>query len=142
MARHHAREMALRVLFENDVAASALPEVLDRTLSGVSEADKGYARMLVEGTVSERNQLDAWIGDAARDWRVHRMPPIDRNILRMACYEMAHQLDVPISVIIDEALELAQEYSTDDAKRFVNGVLGTIAERLRPEGDLDRPRSW
>ncbi len=141
MARHHARELALRVLFENDVAHSALPEVLDRSLAGLDPADGIYARHLAKGTVAQRQQLDQWIGEAARDWRVERMPPIDRNILRLACYELAYQSDVPISVIIDEALELAQEYSTDDAKRFVNGVLGTIAAHLRPEGDPDRPRS-
>lgn len=138
MARHHARELALRVLFEHDVAKVPFPSVLERTLQGVSSVDGEYARTLVEGTVSHQGEFDQWIEAASRDWRVGRMPPIDRNILRMACYEMAHQANVPLSVVIDEAVELAQDYSTDDAKRFVNGVLGTIAQKVRPEGDRDR----
>lgn len=141
MARHHARELALKVLFEHDLAHSGLSTVLERTLEGASDQDGAYARVLVEGTTADQKRLDEWIANAAHDWRLHRMPPIDRNILRMACYEMAHQPGIPISVIIDEALELAQSYSTDEAKRFVNGVLGTIAEQVRPEGDRDRPSS-
>jgi N utilization substance protein B len=141
MARHHARELALRVLFEHDVAKVPSASVLERSLHNISPVDGEYARTLVEGTVSHQAEFDQWIEAASRDWHVGRMPPIDRNILRMACYEMAHQANVPISVVIDEALELAQDYSTDDAKRFVNGVLGTIAQRVRPEGDRDRPRS-
>jgi N utilization substance protein B len=138
MARHHARELALKILFEHDLAPTDLPAVMERSLNGASPQDGSYARQLVEGTVSHKEQLDDQISQAAKDWRIQRMPPIDRNILRLGCYEIAHQPDVPISVIIDEAVELAQSYSTDEAKRFVNGVLGTIAEKLRPEGDTDR----
>ncbi|MCY0899499.1 MAG: transcription antitermination factor NusB [Firmicutes bacterium] len=140
MARHHARELALRVLFEHDLAPSSVGEVLDRSLKGASLEDGQYARSLVEGTIAEQARIDEWIRAAARGWRLERMPPIDRNILRLACYEMACEPDLPVSVIIDEALELAQVYSTDEAKRFVNGVLGTIAQQLRPDGDRDRPQ--
>jgi len=138
VARHHARELALRVLFEHDVARTALDEVINRGLNTVPETDRAFARTLVEGTVAELGTWDEWIGESARDWRVSRMAAIDRNILRLACYELAHEADVPLSVIIDEALELAQQYSTEDAKRFVNGVLGAIAGKVRPEGDTDR----
>jgi len=138
VARHHARELALKILFEYDLAQTTLPTVLERTLGGASSADGAYARQLVEGTVQHLKRIDQWISDAAHDWRINRMPTIDRNILRLASYEIMHELDVPLSVIINEALELAQSYSTDDAKRFVNGVLGTIAGKVRPEGDVDR----
>lgn len=138
MARHHARELALKILFEHDLAQATLPNVLERTLKGASETDGAYARKLVEGTAHHQKVLDEWISEAAHDWRIHRMPTIDRNILRLASYEMAHEADVPISVIIDEALELAQAYSTDEAKRFVNGVLAAVATKVRPEGDPDR----
>ncbi|MCY0877708.1 MAG: transcription antitermination factor NusB [Firmicutes bacterium] len=140
MARHHARELALRVLFEHDLASTSVQDVLDRTLKGASPEDGKYARMLVEGTLAEQPAIDQWIRGVARGWRLERMPPIDRNILRLACYEMMCEPNLPISVIIDEALELAQDYSTDEAKRFVNGVLGTIAQKLRPDGDRDQPR--
>ncbi len=139
MARHYARELALKVLYEHDVAGAPLTVVLDRTLAGASMADGDYARQLVQGTVSNREQIDEWLGGAAREWRIQRMPPIDRNILRLGCYEMVWEQSVPLSVVIDEALELARVYSTDEAKRFVNGVLGAIAEKVRPEGDRDRP---
>lgn len=138
MARHHAREMALRILYEHDVVHTPLEEVLVRAMLGASASDRQYARQLVEGTMAERSQVDEWIREAAKDWRLERMPAIDRNILRLGCYEMAKEPEVPLSVIIDEAVELAQSYSTDDAKRFVNGVLGTIAVKVRPEGDTDR----
>ncbi|NMP21152.1 transcription antitermination factor NusB [Sulfobacillus harzensis] len=141
MARHHARELALKILFEYDLAQATLPRVLDRTLDGASETDRAYARQLVEGTVARQKTLDEWISAAARDWRIHRMPAIDRNILRLGAYEMAEEPDIPISVIIDEAVELAQAYSTDQAKKFVNGVLASIATQVRPEGDPDRPHS-
>ena len=139
MARHHARELALKILFEYDLAHVTLPHVLERTLNGASAQDGGYARQLVEGTVADKEQLDRWIAEASKEWRVSRMPTIDRNILRLASYEIVHQGDVPLSVIINEAVELAQSYSTAEAKRFVNGVLGSIAEKIRPEGDRDRP---
>lgn len=138
MARHYARELALKVLYEHDIAHAPISEVLGRTVAGASEADGLYARQLVEGTLLDASRLDQWISEAAKDWRLQRMPTIDRNILRLGCYEMAHEPEVPLSVIIDEALELTQSYSTDDAKRFVNGVLGAIAEKVRPEGDTDR----
>lgn len=139
MARHDARELALRVLFEHDLVGTPLDEVLDRALRNAVEADGLYAQQLVNGAAADQLQLDQWINDAAHEWRVERMPAIDRNILRLSCYEMAHEHEVPLSVIIDEALELAQSYSAEDAKRFINGVLGAIAERVRPEGDTDRP---
>lgn len=138
MARHHARELALKILFEYDLAQATLTTVVDRTLAGASPADGTYARKLVEGTTANQKQIDQWISESAQDWRIHRMPTIDRNILRLASYEIAHEPDVPLSVIINEALELTQSYSTPDAKRFVNGVLGSIADKVRPEGDGDR----
>lgn len=139
VARHYARELALKVLYEQDLVHDQVVEILDRTLQGASQTDGDYARSLVEGTLADLGQIDQRIASAAHDWRVARMPPIDRNILRLGCYEMVHESNVPISVIIDEALELAQSYSTEDAKRFVNGVLGTIAQQVRPQGDTDRP---
>lgn len=139
MARHHGREIALRVLFEYDLAHSEPEGLLDHALSDESEVNREFSRALVGGIVDHLETLDARIGAAAIDWKLNRMPTIDRNILRLATYEMLYSKDVPISVIISEALELAQDYSTDDAKKFVNGVLSTLAREIRPEGDQDRP---
>ncbi|MDA8193023.1 MAG: transcription antitermination factor NusB [Thermaerobacter sp.] len=140
MARHHARELALRVLFEQDLAHTAVDELLERTLKGVGSDDRAFATLLVSGTNAHLAALDTVIAAAAIDWKVRRMPTIDRNILRLAAYEMVHERSVPVSVIIDEAVELAQSYSTPEAKRFVNGVLATLSRTIRPEGDPDRVR--
>ncbi len=138
MARHYARELALRVLFECDLAKTAVEEVLSRTVLGATQADRDYAQTLVQGTLEHRGDLDTRIDQAASKWRLERMPPIDRNILRLGSFELLYEPEVPISVIIDEAVELAQSYSTLDAKKFVNGVLGSIAREVRPQGDTDR----
>lgn len=141
MARHRGREIALQVLFEHDLAHSEPKGLLDHALADESTLNQEFARSLVEGIVAHLGELDDRIGKAAIDWKLNRMPTIDRNILRLATYEMLYSKDVPISVIISEALELAQDYSTVDAKKFVNGVLSTLAQEIRPEGDQDRERS-
>ncbi|MCY0864510.1 MAG: transcription antitermination factor NusB [Sulfobacillus sp.] len=140
MARRHARELALRILFEHDLAHTEWEVLLDRGLAGASPGDADYARTLVRGVRDHLPELDRWISDAAIDWRLHRMPTVDRNILRLAAYEIGYEKEIPLSVIINEAVELAHAYSTDDSKRFVNGVLGTIGQKIRPEGDPDRTR--
>ncbi len=138
MARHRGREVALRVLFEHDLAHAEPQGLLDHALVDETAMNQEFARALVEGVVEHSEELDDRIGKAAIDWKLSRMPTIDRNILRLATYEMLYARDVPISVIISEALELAQDYSTIDAKKFVNGVLSTLAHEMRPEGDQDR----
>lgn len=107
-------------------------------MHGESSEDQAFAEALARGTSEHMAELDAAIARAAIDWKIHRMPTIDRNILRLAAYEMRFEPEVPVSVIIDEAVELAHAYSTAEAKRFVNGVLATLAKTLRPEGDADR----
>ncbi|MCL4351748.1 MAG: transcription antitermination factor NusB [Firmicutes bacterium] len=139
MARHRGRELALRVLFEQDLAHTEAEELLRRVLIGEPEDIQRFTRDLVLGTLQHRDELDAMISQAAIDWKLHRMPTIDRNILRLATFEIVYAPDTPISVIINEALELAQDYSTDDAKKFVNGVLATLSKSVRPEGDRDKP---
>ncbi len=139
MARHRGREIALRVLFEHDLAHTEPKDLLDYALADESDVNRQFASALVQGTSDHLEALDSRIARAAIDWKLNRMPTIDRNILRLATYEMLYSMDVPISVIISEALELAQDYSTTDAKKFVNGVLSTLAREIRPEGDQDRP---
>jgi N utilization substance protein B len=83
---------------------------------------------------ARRADLDAVIAAHARGWTMERMPTIDRNVLRIAAYELAERPDVPVAVVIDEAVELAKRFSTDDSGRFVNGVLAAIAPVLREGG--------
>lgn len=138
MARHHAREMALKILFEHDLVHNAMDDLLLRMLATEDAEDAAFTTQVVRGTLEHMADLDKAIESSAIDWKVSRMATIDRNILRMAAYEMEYQKDIPLSVIINEAVELAQSYSTTEAKRFINGVLATLARTFRAEGDLDR----
>ncbi len=137
MARHHAREMALRVLFEYDLAHTD-PKSLVERLNSQDTRDREFAQSIVHGVLEHQEQVDRIIAQSSVDWRVQRMPTIDRNVLRIAVYELLFEPKTPISVLIAEAVELAGVYSTEDAKRFVNGVLSSAAKAVRPEGDLDR----
>ena len=88
--------------------------------------------LLVHGVADRRPELDELITRHARGWALERMPSIDRCVLRMAIFELLHRSDVPTAVILDEAVELAKVYSTDDSGRFVNGVLSAVARQVRP----------
>ena len=116
-----ARERALRVLYEAD----------QRDLYRL-EHGEGRAGRIIRGVTDEREALDAAIADASTNWRVDRMPPIDRAILRIGLYELRHNDDASVGTIIDEAVELAKRYSTENSGRFVNGVLAALARSERP----------
>lgn len=90
-----------------------------------------YAERLVRGVAAAQARIDELLGEAARDWEPERMPVVDRALLRLAVYELLAEPDVPAAVVIDEAVSLAGQFSTDDSGRFVNGVLATLASRLR-----------
>jgi N utilization substance protein B len=89
------------------------------------------ASLLVEGVEDRREEIDALLTDHARGWTLERMPVIDRTVLRIATYELIDRPDVPTAVVIDEAVELAKRFSTDDSGRFVNGMLSAIAKKVR-----------
>jgi N utilization substance protein B len=130
-ARSKARKRALDVLFEADVRGNPPLETLDDWLRRSDPPVQDYAREIVEGVVANQTQLDDAIASAARDWSLERMPPVDRTILRVATYELLCRHDVPVAVVIDEAVELAKSLSTDESPSFVNGVLARVKE-LRP----------
>ena len=88
---------------------------------------------LVGGVGKHQEEVDGYIRRFAKDWTLERMPVIDRNLLRIGVYELVHRLDVPTAAAISEAVELARRYSTEESGRFVNGMLGRIAEEVRPE---------
>ncbi|KAM9862419.1 transcription antitermination factor NusB [Leucobacter sp. BZR 635] len=90
-----------------------------------------YAREIVDGVTDHREEIDDLIASYAQGWTIDRMPNVDRAILRIASWEMLHNPEVPAPVAINEAVGLAKEYSTDDSSRFVNGVLGKIAEHAK-----------
>ncbi len=125
--RHEARERALMLLYEAEMKRLGTDEVL-RSLSVPPDP---FTVALVEGTAAHDARIDDLMAAAAKGWEVERMPVLDRNILRLATYELIAELDTPVAVVIDEAVELAKQYSTEFSGGFVNGVLSTIARQVR-----------
>ena len=121
--RRGSRTLALETLYEHDVADRPVAEILLR-----HEVDPAYpyASTLVRGVMEHRVEIDGLVAQRAEDWTLERMTPIDRNLLRLGVVEMVH-LGVPAAVAINEAVDLAKEYSTADSGRFVNGILARIA---------------
>ena len=106
-----------------------------RQAGDVNEA-YGYAQTLVRGTLEHLEEIDALIRRQAEHWRLERMPAVDRNILRLAVFEFLYETDVPKLVILDEAIELAKEFGTEQSGRFVNGVLDGILKTQSLPGSL------
>jgi N utilization substance protein B len=109
-----------------------------REFGGDAET-RPYADESVRGVVAERALLDETIGSASEHWRIERMTRVDRNVLRLGTWELRHRSDVPTEVVLDEAVELAKRYGSEESGAFVNGVLNQIAETVRRAGlDPDR----
>jgi N utilization substance protein B len=127
--RSAARRVALQALYELDCADHNVGEVIDARLkeADVSRKAGRYVRRLVIGVTNHQEQLDALIQHYASEWPLDQVAIIDRNILRMAIYEYAAQVNTPVSVIIAEAIDLARLFGADSTPRFVNGVLGALA---------------
>ncbi len=121
MSRPEPRIQAIESLYAAD-AMGELPE-----LEGLSVR----ARRLVEGVWRHREVLDDAIGSASTSWRIERMPAVDRNVLRIALYELRHT-KTPVAVVISEAVEIAKTYSTERSGSFVNGILGALVETAGP----------
>jgi N utilization substance protein B len=126
--RSDARERALYLLYE---AHSKEVSPTDALSMQVLEPDD-LTKQLVEGVELHREQLDAAIGAKAKGWTLERMPVLDLNVLRIGAFELVDRLEVPVAVVLDEAVELAKRFSTDDSGRFVNGVLSALVGELRP----------
>lgn len=107
----------------------------DRNRKRVGEAFD-YAKLLVQGTVDQREKIDDLIRSQADNWRLERMPPVDRNILRLAIYEMMFEKDTPKLVVLDEAIELAKKFGSEQSGRFVNGLLDGLLKQHTFPGTL------
>jgi len=136
-SRHRARELALQWLYQWEVGGLDLDDVFqaDRQveLLPADEARDRLAEALVRGTAAQLAEIDPLIADQAHGWRIERMPIVDRLIVRLAVYELRSELETPHAVIINEALELAHTFSTDEAVKFINGVLDGIRKHVRPD---------
>jgi transcription antitermination protein NusB len=130
--RTAARRRALDILFEADLLDRPAAEVLARHRDDPEAgAPDAYTVALVDGVARLRSELDARIADAAEHWTIERMPLVDRNLLRLAAYELVARPEVPTAVVLDEAIELAKLLSTAESGRFVNGVLANVAGQVR-----------
>jgi transcription antitermination protein NusB len=127
--RTEARERALALLYEAESKGASPREVL----AALPAPADDLAVLLIEGVEDHRARLDDLISSHARGWTLERMPVVDRNVLRVALFELLDRPDVPTAVVIDEAVKLAKRFSTDDSGRFVNGMLSAIAPELRPD---------
>jgi N utilization substance protein B len=128
-ARHKARELALQVLYEIDsvkhTETVALEHILERV--EVSEEIAEFARELIHGVLEKKELLDQNIKDFAPAWPLDQISLVDRNVLRLAIFEILHNNKIPVKVAINEAVELAKTFGSNNSSRFVNGVLGSVS---------------
>lgn len=132
-SRSRSRQRALQILFLWDARRQPVDEAIDSfydTLFSEEHPERdAFVEQLVHGTIEHLNEVDGRIRQHAEHWRMERMPVVDRNILRLAVYEMTHA-ETPAAVVIDEALELARKFSGEESVQFVNGVLDAVHRDL------------
>jgi N utilization substance protein B len=126
--RRDARESALHLLYEASQRQVAVDVVIAESVLPPDD----YTDAVLRGVEADRAELDERIGRLAEGWTIDRMPTMDRLVLELGLYELANRSDIPTAVVLNEAVELANRYSTDDSGRFVNGVLAAAARELRP----------
>lgn len=163
--RRTAREMAVQMLYQSDLGGSPLPHIFStfdlseyvakeapaekrKTRPSTEEREEAgkrrrraeeafeYAQALVRGTLENREKIDELIRSQADNWRLERMPAVDRNILRLAIFEMLHEQDTPKLVVLDEAIELAKKFGSEQSGRFVNGLLDGLLKQHTFPGSL------
>jgi N utilization substance protein B len=133
--RRKARELALQFLYQLDVRSVDDPGPYDAEFWIEHPADgdtRTYARALVSGTKANQPKIDQVMSQVAEHWDLERMAVVDRNILRLAVYELLWQPDVPPKVAINEAIEIAKKFGARESSRFINGVLDRVHKELRP----------
>jgi transcription antitermination protein NusB len=138
--RTKARERAVQALYQIDVAATDLDEALSRfwrSFEPVEREVMDLAEALVRGVAEHRRAIDGEIEAVSTNWRLDRMARVDRNVLRLAVHEMMHRPEVPVKVVINEAIELGKKYGSESSGAFINGVLDRIAQSLPPERRAD-----
>lgn len=132
-SRHEARERALSLLYE----AQAKDLTPAQLLNELPVRPDPFAAELVIGVGEYGQRIDALLSRFSVDWPIERMPVVDRMVLRIGVFELLERPDVPVGAVINEAVELAKTYSTDESGRFVNGVLGAIAAEVRPDSSAN-----
>ncbi len=138
--RRRARIVALQALYEADSSHHAPLEALERILTEqrLAKEPATFARDLIQGVLAQQDEIDQAIAQAAPAWPLEQLPPVDRNILRLAIREMVGDNGAPVRAVINEAVELAKSFGSENSAKFVNGVLGSI-ERQRNELRANQP---
>lgn len=150
-SRRRAREFALQALYAADIRTMTVPETLDQLWAEQMDAEEltqrpaeaeevAFAKRLVDGVEGRRDEIDRLIEAASLNWRLARMPVVDRNILRLASFELLACKDIPPSVSINEAVELAKRFGDKDSRSFINGILDRIATDTGRGGRRNRRR--
>ena len=132
-ARHSGREAALQMLFQLEASGVSPDQAIGlfwRTYEDADPEGKAYADTVVQGVADNLDAIDQRVTAASQNWRLERMSRVDRNLLRLGTWELMFRSDVPRAVILDEAVELAKAFGTDESSGFVNGVLDRIATDL------------
>lgn len=134
--RRQARECALQLLYQVEMSKAPFAEIENDFWARQKEpaqALRDFAGQLVQGVLKEQADIDQWIAKQATHWKLSRMPAVDRNLLRLAVYELKNCLDIPLKVTLNEAIEIAKKYGSEESSLFINGVLDKIAKQLRKE---------
>jgi N utilization substance protein B len=134
ISRSRCREWALQVLYQAEYRGHRQGEVI-RYYRHFQEREKvpAYLTKLVEGVAAHQEELDALIRQHSEHWRLERMAAVDRNLLRLALYELLHQPEIPAKVVINEAVELAKRYGSEESGSFINGILDRIRQQVGRE---------
>ena len=130
--RSKARKAALDLLYESDIRKTGAGSLMQSRITELEYVIRDFTKELVDGVEQNRRKIDELIITYSQGWDMDRMPVIDRNILRLAIYEILWSADVPQAVAINEALELAQTLSTEESSKYINGVLSKVVE-IKPD---------
>lgn len=141
MNRRQARERAVQLLFQMDMARVDLDYALTHRVEledkSADEGEGEFFRQIVKGTVEHLEEIDSSISHHLRGWTLSRLAGVDRAILRLAAYEINFRKDIPLGVSLNEAVELAKIYGTDDSPKFINGVLSGLAKESEKEKEME-----
>lgn len=131
-SRRKGRELALQALYQLDITSDASEAALQRVLaeSGTGEQTRVFARRLVEGVLPRREEIDGLIAEAAEHWGLDRLSRVDLNVMRVAIYELTTPPGLAVEIAINEAIEVARKFGSQESATFVNGVLDHVAQRL------------
>lgn len=129
--RHRARQTALEILYQIEIGDVSADEALALRQWERRRPIDDLTFRIVKGVTSKKESIDRLIAESTEHWKLERLSVIDKNILRIGIYEMLAEKDIPFSVSINEAVEIAKKYGTEDSGKFVNGVIGRIAQDLR-----------